>query len=451
MTTTTHRLRSTRIQFFIVLATLLGLLTMMSASLAVNVTAITAQWQSPTGSSGAPTCVTTDNASATVAVFYGDNDINTANPCPPTNQQSGFGFTSGATGTFANGTPFLLGELTHYNHQVFASSLLTGATLNFSFTSTAPVILPTTISTSVALDETANNLATCPYGDTKPCADRMTITPSTVQFTDAGNDYQVEILGLIPDTGSGCTYNKADLRLSFISEEDANNASCLYGRVTQISDAEMQITKSTTATVLQPGDLVDYQIDYTCASTTDSCLGVQLTDYLPDELSYVGSTGSTHTVASTGVYSVSSNTVEFDFVDPLPAGSTGFVRIRARVRNDGTLSNGQTITNTATSTQTNGPTGTTSTSTPVQTTSNWDVQKTGDATAYVSTEPPITDMHYTVQICPAGSNVNLLNAQMVDTLPAGAVFVSASGGGAYSAGPNTVTWTLGDLAASAGC
>ncbi len=121
------------------------------------------------------------------------------------------------------------------------------------------------------------------------------------------------------------------------------------------------------------------------------------------------------------------------------------------MRNDGTLVEGQTITNTASSTQTNGPTNTSSTSTPVHTTSNWDVTKAGDAVAYINTEPPITDMTYTVQICPAGSNINLLNAQMVDTLPAGVVFVSASGGGIYSAGSNTVTWSLGDLSAAGAC
>lgn len=212
----TKRLRAPRSRFVFVVAILFGLLTIVSASLAVDITAITAQWQSPVGSSGDPTCVNTDNASSTVTVLYGDNDVNFSS-CPPTSQQSGFGFTSGTTGTFTDGEPFLLGELTHYNHQVFASSLLTGADLSFSFASTAPVM--PAIDIAVALDETANNLATCPYGDTAPCADRMTITPATLQFMDGGSNYQLEVLGLIPDTGSGCTYSKADLRLSFISEE----------------------------------------------------------------------------------------------------------------------------------------------------------------------------------------------------------------------------------------
>ncbi|MCA0454207.1 MAG: carboxypeptidase regulatory-like domain-containing protein [Chloroflexi bacterium] len=441
-------LRSSSSRFIVILATLLSLLTILSEGFAVDVTSIVPQWQAPTGSSGAPTCLTTDNASTPVTVRYGDDDL-TNPPCPAASVQSGFGFTAGSTGTFTNGTPFILGQLTHFNNQVFASSLLTGARLNLTFTSNTPVLPP--IDTQVALDETANNLSNCPYGDPQPCADRVTITPAAVEFNEAGTDYQLEILGIIPGSIGTCTYNQADLRLSFISDENSNNSGCLFGRVTIVSDAVMQIEKTTTATELQPGDVVDYQIDYTCASTTSTCNGVQLVDFLPDELIYVGSSGSTHTVSPTGSYSTGGNTVTFNFIDPLPAGSTGYVRVRARVRNDGTLTNGQTITNTGTSTQTNGPTTTSSVSLPVTTTSDWEVTKAGDGVAFVSTEPPITDMTYSVAICPNGSNVNLLNAQMVDTLPAGAEFVSASGGGVYNAGANTVTWTLGDLSITNGC
>jgi uncharacterized repeat protein (TIGR01451 family) len=440
--------RSNRAQLLIVIALVLGLLAIASAGFAVNITAITPSWSGVVGSSGTPSCLYTDNTPPTVEVRFGDD--NAAAPCPgDPNVQSGLGFTSGPTGTFTNGAPFLLGELTHFNNQVFASSLLTGASLDLSFTSTAPS-LPA-ISTLVALDETANPLQTCPYGDTAPCADRVTITPAALTFTDGGNNYQLEILGLIPGTAGTCTFSQSNLRLSFISEEDSNNSACLFGRVTQIVDSEVQITKTTTATVLQPGDIVDYQIDYNCFSTTSFCTGVQITDYLPAELEYVGSTGSIHTTSPVGTYSSAANSVLFNFIDPLPAGSTGFVRVRARVRNDGTLINGSNITNTAISTQTSGPSNTSTNTLPVTTINNWDVVKDGDATAYISTEPPITDMTYTVSICPNGSNVNLIGAQMVDTLPPNAQYVSSTGGGVYNNVTNTVTWNLGDVAASGGC
>ncbi|MCS7070073.1 MAG: DUF11 domain-containing protein, partial [Anaerolinea sp.] len=292
--------RSNRAQLLIIIALILGLLTVTSAGFAVNITAITPSWSGILGSSGTPSCLYTDNIPPTVEVRFGDD--NATPPCPANpNVQSGLGFTSGPTGTFTNGLPFLLGELTHFNNQVFASSLLTGASLDLSFTSTAPSM--PAISTMVALDETANPLQTCPYGDTAPCADRVSITPTALTFTDGGNNYQLEILGLIPGTAGSCTFSQPALRLSFISEENSNNSACIFGRVTQIVDSEVQITKTTTATVLQPGDIVDYQIDYNCFSTTSFCTGVQITDYLPAELEYVGSTGSVHTTSPVGTFS----------------------------------------------------------------------------------------------------------------------------------------------------
>ncbi len=440
-------LTTRRARFFLGFALVLGLLAITSTGFAVAITAITPDWQSPVGSSGAPSCLYTDNTAPTVELRFGDTDL--ALPCPSSNLQSGVGFTSSPGGTYTDGTPFLLGELTHYNQQVFAASTVTQATLNLAFTSTNPVT--PSITTTVTLNETPNNL-TCPYGDTPPCADQMSITPSNLQFSDGGVLYQVEVLGMVPGTAATCAYSETDLRLSLITEESEATSACLFGRVTNVSDAQLEITKTTTATVLIPGEIVEYQIDYSCASTTNSCNDVSLTDFLPAELTYLNSTGSIHTTTPAGIYSAASNTVRFDFIDPLPAGSTGFVTIIARVVNNGTIADNQPITNTATSIQTGGATTTTSTTTPARTVSNWDVQKSGDPIAYISSEPPITDMTYTVQICPDGSNVNLLNAQMVDTLPAGAEFVSATGSPSLSGTPtDTLTWNLGDLAASAGC
>ncbi|MBL8146378.1 MAG: DUF11 domain-containing protein, partial [Anaerolineae bacterium] len=444
----TGALSSNRARLVLVIAVVVGLLALASAGFAINITAITPSWSAVTGSSGAPDCLYLNNLSSPAEVRFGDNDTNPANPCPAPGQQSGLGITAGANGVFTNGTPFVLGELTHFNNQVFASSQLTGATLNFAIASSAPVA--PSISTAVTVTETANNLVTCPFGDTPPCADQISMTPSAVSFTEGAGNYQLEILGLIPGTAGSCTFNPANLQLSLISEEDSNTTACVFGRVTQSNEAELQIEKSTPATVLVPGEIVEFQIDYSCASTTASCLDVLLTDFLPPQLEYVSSTGSIHTTNPLGQHTPGSNTVLFDFIDPLPAGSTGFVTILARVTNNGTLANGQAITNTATSTISNGETNTTSTTTPVQTMSAWDVQKTGDATAYISTEPPITDMTYTVQICPNGSNVNLRGAVMVDTLPPGATFVSATGGGTFTA-PNTVSWDLGELKASDPC
>src|SRR5579871_5008157 len=91
-TTSTRLLRSIPVRFFVVLATVLGLLAVMSVSFAGSISAIAGQWTDPVGSSGAPTCLNTNNSSGTVTVFYGATDV--ALDCPPdTSTQSGFGFT----------------------------------------------------------------------------------------------------------------------------------------------------------------------------------------------------------------------------------------------------------------------------------------------------------------------------------------------------------------------
>ncbi len=422
----------------------------VSVLYAVTLSSVTPLWNNATGSSGAPTCLVSTSAGAEQQLRFGDNDFNAGCPADPS-VQSGIGFEGSAGATFSSGQPFVLGELTHYNNPIFASSLLVAADLNLSIVLSDPATTQT-LTTTITLDETANSLTTCPYGDTPPCADRLSLTRQTVPFTAGGQNYQLEILGLIPGQMGTCSYSESQINWSYISDENAANSACLFGRLTPVQDAELVIAKQASVAQASPGDLIDYQIDYNCFSTTTSCSGVVLTDYLPDGVVYVGSTGSTHTISSTGTYTDTNHTVRFQFIEPLPAGSTGFVRIRVRVRNDGTVANGANLHNLAVGSLSNGPTSDATNDIPVVASSSWDVIKTAPAVVYLDTEPPFTDNTYSVAICSNGSQLNLLGAQMVDTLPAGAVFVSASGGGVYNAGPpQTVTWNLGDLPASSGC
>jgi uncharacterized repeat protein (TIGR01451 family) len=417
---------------------------------ALTLTSITPAWSNITGTSGAPDCLTTPTVGAEVQIRFGDDDFSA--PCPGSpNVQSGLGFEGGAGATFNSGQPFVLGELTHYNNPVFASSLLQSASLDLTVSFSDPVYNGV-FSTTVTLDETANNLNTCPYGDTQPCADRISVERQSFLFSVGPTNYQFEILGFIPGTLGSCSYSQSQISPHFISDENAANSACLFGTLTTIGAAELIITKESNVSQAQAGDFIDYRIDYNCFSTTTFCAGVVLTDFLPDEVVYVGSTGSTHTIQPTGVYSENNHTVRFDFVNPLPAGSTGFVRVRVQVRNDGTVPNGELIQNTAISTLTNGATSTALDTIPAVAFSNWEVVKTSPGSVYLSTDPPVTDATYTVGICPAGSTVNLLNAVMIDTLPDNAVFISASGSPAYNAGPpQTLTWNMGDLSANGGC
>ncbi|MBZ0302303.1 MAG: carboxypeptidase regulatory-like domain-containing protein, partial [Anaerolineae bacterium] len=446
-----------RRQAALVAMALLFLMIFAVAVGALTLNSVAPSWANPVGSSGPVTCQNFQTVGAEQQIRYGDDDANGADcPTDPT-IQSGLGFEGTASpATFSSGTPFLLGEITHYNRNVIASSTLESVDLDLNIAFGDPVYSDV-FTAALLLDETANFLNTCPYGDTQPCADRITLNRTSTQFTAGGNDYEFEILGMIPGTAGSCAYADTQISTTFISEEDATNTACVFGRLTLDENAQVLVTKDTDPlgiTTVSPGDILDFKIDYECSSITSSCRGVQLFDFLPDAFEFVGATGSIH--FDQGVYSENNNSILWNLrsslADVLSAGSTGFVRVRVRVRNDGTVPNNFPIDNVVVSTLDNGPTSTNTYTVTNMGSSNWTVNKLNASTVYLDTNAPQTDVSYTVQICSSGSTVNLLNAQMVDTLPPGSVFVSASGGGVYDPGPpQTVAWDLGDLAASSGC
>jgi uncharacterized repeat protein (TIGR01451 family) len=434
---------------------LLALLVLVTVVTALTLNSTTPTWSNPVGTSGPVTCLTTLTVGAEQQIRFGDDDVDPGDCPADPNAQSGLGVEGTSTVVvFPSGEPFVLGELTHYNSSVIASSLLQTVDLNLNIDFGDPVYNDT-YTTQLFLDETANFQNTCPFGDPQPCDDRITINRTSTPFNVGGVDYQFEILGMIPGTLGTCTYDQAQISTNFISEEGATNTACLFGRLTQVEEAQVVITKVTDPagiTSVAPGDILDYRIDYECSSIMSSCQGVEIVDFLPDGLVYVGSTGSIHTTLAQGVYSEDNNSVRFDFIDPLAAGSTGFVRVRVQVLQDGTLPDNAVLDNFAVSEMTNGPTNTDNYAVTVNAGNNWIVEKLDPGTVTLDTAAPATDVTYTVRICSNGSDVNLLNAQMVDTLPPGVTFVNASGGGVYDPGPpQIVTWDLGDLAYNSGC
>lgn len=232
----------------------------VSVLYAVTLSSVTPLWNNATGSSGAPTCLVSTSAGAEQQLRFGDNDFNAGCPADPA-VQSGIGFEGSAGATFSSGQPFVLGELTHYNNPIFASSLLVAADLNLSIVLSDPATTQT-LTTTITLDETANSLTTCPYGDTPPCADRLSLTRQTVPFSVGGQNYQLEILGLIPGQMGTCSYSESQINWSYISDENAANSACLFGRLTPVQDAELVIAKQASVAQASPGDLIDYQIDY---------------------------------------------------------------------------------------------------------------------------------------------------------------------------------------------
>lgn len=193
------------------------------------------------------------------------------------------------------------------------------------------------------------------------------------------------------------------------------------------------------------GETFTYTLQYSCASTTDDCIGMFITDQLPPEVEFVSLNGSLHTTSE--VYDAATRTVTFTFDDPLAAGIVGQVEIEVRFPN-GSTGNNVTASNSATIDATNA---TAVTDGPV------------NATA-IATDKPITSKFldgggvpgeltvYAIQFCNTGNGViengtlSATNVTIVDTLPAGVEFVSAGYSGTYDATFNTVTFNYDTIA-----
>ena len=210
--------------------------------------------------------------------------------------------------------------------------------------------------------------------------------------------------------------------------------------------AQLEITKSAPASVAS-GEEFTYSIQYRCASITEDCMDVTVTDVLPPELSgsssHVTLVGSPHTTDKS--YSSSTRTATWTFINPLPAGSTGELKLKVRFP-AGTTPNGTVATNRADMNASNAST-VTSNPAPVTATaaSKWYAEKS----SLLETDPTVDqEMTYRVRLCQPDDGdiggLDLNNAQLTDTFPAGATFVSASHNGVHD-GNNKVTWDLGNL------
>ncbi len=209
-----------------------------------------------------------------------------------------------------------------------------------------------------------------------------------------------------------------------------------------------------------PGNVVDtgsnftYRITYNCASTTNDCDDIVVLDVLPADLEFVSvlATGDVATVNAPAVGTLGTGLpggpqVEFIFNTPLAAGSAGDLDITVRFRN-GSTPDGTTRTNTATATGTNVPP---STSNPVDVTANATfmprLQKSlSGGQALLGFD---STYNITVGALNNSGSLNVSAVTVVDTLPAGAIFVSANNGGAYDAIGHTVTWDNGGAGFSA--
>jgi uncharacterized repeat protein (TIGR01451 family) len=210
-------------------------------------------------------------------------------------------------------------------------------------------------------------------------------------------------------------------------------------------EGELRIVKTVAEDVVLTGQHFTYFLRYRCASINTDCRNVVVTDVLPPELAGDGAEvilvgGLPHLTNQT--YDEATRTAIWSFVDPLPAGSTGELKLRVRFP-IGVTPNGTTATNMARIEASNAPA---SASPPVTVTAranvDWRTEKLVDGGGAV--DAPTT---YRVRICRGSTtgNLNLEDVTVTDVLPAGAIFISASDGGRYDPDTRTVTWTFGEL------
>ncbi|MEM9820423.1 MAG: SdrD B-like domain-containing protein [Bacteroidota bacterium] len=212
--------------------------------------------------------------------------------------------------------------------------------------------------------------------------------------------------------------------------------------------ASLEINKLISNATPPTGETFTYTIQYRCASTTDDCEGVVITDPLPSEIEFVSLVGSPHTINE--VYDSGSRTVTFTFQNTLTAGSIGEVQIVARFPN-GVTPNNTTALNTATISATNAPSESASVSATAYASAKIDFEKyrsAGGAGGGVMT--------YGFRVCNIGvsppvmdSTLNLESIYIIDTLPTGSILLEEDlNGGAiinYDPVENIIQFSVIDL------
>jgi uncharacterized repeat protein (TIGR01451 family) len=195
------------------------------------------------------------------------------------------------------------------------------------------------------------------------------------------------------------------------------------------------------------GDTVKYRFALACNSLTSDCGNLTITDTVPDELEVI----SCNVPSGFTVVTCSGQTINITKDTVFNGGDSFIIDIDTRIKL-GTPA-GASIINTGTSVisaptdPANGSLDSSADEVTVEAAGlRWTLKKDRISPATNLQPTWDTDVTYRVQLCSdsAIGNVNIAGAQMIDTIPAGAVVVNA-GGGTYDAGSNEITWSLGDL------
>lgn len=185
--------------------------------------------------------------------------------CGEPSFRSGFGFNGANTVTFSPGTPFLLGQFTHYNWNIETALVpMQFVDLTIDLQSANPPVTAQ-FSYTMQLDETLN-FGSCPYGSTNQelCDDRVDFVNNTPPQTIVVNGvtYTLNILGFVPiREGEACTY-RSDLVDYFITGELMRNDACIFAEFV-IPEPAIAIEKSPDWQSIPIDDIADFTITVT--------------------------------------------------------------------------------------------------------------------------------------------------------------------------------------------
>ena len=196
------------------------------------------------------------------------------------------------------------------------------------------------------------------------------------------------------------------------------------------TETELVVTKTTTESLVMPGDMVTFVIEVTNIGET-AALNTIITDVLATQFTFISASGD-------GSYNPDNRTVSW-LVDDIPVDGLVTLELMVRVHDNAVI--GQTITNQAFATSDNSrPAASCVAQVIVVGEADLSIAKSADRQQARAGEP----VTYTLFVTNNGPST-AMNVRVADNLPTEVIFVSAQHNGVYFQESHTIEWMLGNM------
>ena len=153
-------------------------------------------------------------------------------------QKSGLGFEGVSSLDINVNDVFSIGTLTHFNQSIWANgndAVSAEISLDLDFSDLG--IGTRTFDFTIAIDETLNNAAVCPYETDagKGCSDEITwdwVIDESSSFMYEDEEYTLELIGFADSMTSPNIVN------SFISQENGDNSASIFARLVKVDNTQ---------------------------------------------------------------------------------------------------------------------------------------------------------------------------------------------------------------------